>query len=118
MHELELPSGLIITFRAPKIKDRRLVLKEFDRDEGLTPEDILSLYCLEKVDGKPLAKGWDAQTPLEVIDDWSLKDQQYYLEVFGNLYFLDDKGKEAASEMAKKLMSGGDTTTTPAKTKA
>ena len=118
MHTINLPSGLQISFRAPKVIDRRQILKEFNREDGLTPEDLLALVCLENVDSKAV-NSWDNPTnPVDLIDDWTLKDQQYYLEVFASLFFLDEDERGEASKLAKKLMSGGDTETTQAKKKA
>lgn len=106
MFNLSLPSGKKVTFRAPTFVDRRLILKEYDRSEGYLPEDLLAAKCLTHVEGQPLADNWETDA-ITLVDGWDLRDQSYYLEVFMNMFSLDEKAKQAAQEAAKKLMGGG-----------
>lgn len=106
MFELNLPSGKKVTFRAPSFMDRRLILREYDRTEGYLPEDLLAAKCLTHVDGQPIEDNWEVE-PISLVDAWDLRDQSYYLEVFMNMFSLDEKAKTAAQEAAKKLMGGG-----------
>ncbi len=108
MFNLDLPSGRKVTFRAPSFADRRNILREYDRSEGYLPEDLLAAKCLTHINGGPVEEEW-ARDPISLMDDWALNDQAYYMEVFMNMFSLDEKAKTAAQEQAKKLMGGAAT---------
>lgn len=113
MFELKLPSGADIKFSAPSFNDRRLMLKNYDRNEGYLPEDLLAAKCLTQYKGVPVQEEW-AMEVIHRFDGWSLKDQAFYLEVFMNMFSLDEKAKNAAAEEAKKLMDATGTRQSPA----
>jgi hypothetical protein len=103
MFEISLPSKKKVQFSAPTFNDRRLMLKNYDRAEGYLPEDLLAAKCLTHVNESPVQQDWETE-PINRFNGWSLKDQAYYLEVFMNMFSLDEKTKEAAAQEAKKLM--------------
>jgi hypothetical protein len=103
MFNLNLPSGKAIVFRAPTFVDRRNILKEYNRNDGYLPEDLLAAKCIVQIDGTQVEDAWDVDV-ISLLDTWSLLDQAFYMEVFMNMFNLDDKAKTAAAEEAKKLM--------------
>lgn len=111
--DLKLPSGLVIKFRAPNFIDRRSILKEFDKNGGYTSEDLLAVKCLQMVAGKAFdATAYFVTDPIAVLHDWSLNDYMYYLEVFLSMFMLDEDARKEASNVAKKLLSGEDQSST------
>lgn len=115
MFECVLPSTKKITFRAPSFVDRRNILRQFERNDGYMPEDLLAAKCLTHVDDRIVEEDWATLDPISIFDSWDLRDQQYYLEVFMNMFSLDEKAKNAAQETAKKLMGATPAAPTPIK---
>lgn len=114
--DLTLPSGLAIKFRAPNFIDRRNILKNMDKNGGYTSEDLLSVNCLQMVNGKPFdPNAYDVIDPIGVMHQWPLSDYMYYLEVFFNMFMLDDEARREASNVAKKLLNGESIVTTEKK---
>lgn len=113
MFDLNLPTGKKIVFRAPSFADRRNILRQFERNDGYMPEDLLAAKCLTHENGQPIQEEWATLDPIAIFDSWDLKDQQFYLEVFMNMFSLDEKAKNAAQETAKKLMGGTPVAPTP-----
>ncbi|MBD2201564.1 hypothetical protein H6G33_09415 [Calothrix sp. FACHB-1219] len=113
MYNIKLPSGKDISFRAPSFKDRRDILREFDKTAGYLAEDLLAVKCLTHVDNIAVEQYWEAE-PITIFDSWDLRDQSFYMEVFMNMFSLDEKARKAAEDQAKKLMGvTGDTTQKP-----
>jgi len=113
MFELKLPSGADIEFRGPTYKDRRVVLSSYNKEDGYVPEDALAARCITKVNGNSVLKEeWEVQSTKDyvaIMDSWNFKDQQYYLEVFMNMFSLGEEVRKNAEEVAKKLLMGTDT---------
>ena len=110
----KLPSDLEIEFRTPTYKDRKHVLRGYNREEGYVPEEALAARCLTRVGGQSVAKDeWEQVTAdsLAIMEPWTFKDQQFFLEVFMNMFSLDEERRSNAKELAKKLLMGEDTTT-------
>lgn len=113
MHELKLPSGLAVTFRAPRNKDRRMVLEKLMGDRRSTgggeDVEILSSLCLETIGGRPATEV--DPDPRYRMDSWELKDCQFYQSVFLEMFFLDNNADmNGVRDAAKKLMSAGTAT--------
>ena len=115
MFEIVLPSTKKLTFRAPTFVDRRNILRQFERNDGYMPEDLLAAKCLTHVDNHVVEEDWANLDPISIFDSWDLRDQQFYLEVFMNMFSLDEKAKNAAQETAKKLMGAPAVAPTPSK---
>lgn len=110
MFNLTLPSGVSIEFRSPTFKDRRIVLSSYSKDDGYVPEDGLAAKCITKVAGNSVLKEeWEIQSikdHVAIMDSWSFQDQQFYLEVFMNMFSLGEETRKSAEEIAKKLLMG------------
>lgn len=113
MFEAVLPSTKKVTFRAPTFVDRRNILRQFERNDGYMPEDLLAAKCLTHVNDRVVEEDWANLDPISIFDSWDLRDQQFYLEVFMNMFSLDEKAKNAAQETAKKLMGSTVAPTSP-----
>lgn len=110
-HTITLPNSKVqVSFRIPKVSDKRSVIRSFTQDsdvrtKGYNYEEAISAKCITKIDGKPVNQESDIMfDPFDLLDDWDFVDQQFYLEVFSNLNFLDEKGKQKAAEVAKKIL--------------
>ncbi len=118
MFEATLPSGKQVTFKAPMFEDRRSIVRKYDRNDGYLPEDLLAAQCLTHINGTPVEADWANPDPITVFYGWELPDQAFYMEVFMSMFGLDEKGKQNAQELAKKLMSGTATASSTQKAKA
>jgi hypothetical protein len=107
MYELQLPSGNQVTFRAPRNIDRKRVVEQFlNKNEKGTQTDIelLSSYCLASQNGQQLID----PDPRTRMDQWELKDVQFYQGVFLELFFMNDEDDmKKVKEAAKKLLEPG-----------
>lgn len=108
MFTVELPSGASVSFRPPSFIDRRKAIRNFPgaKECGYIPEDLLAAMCITQINGQPTPQEWEHVDPISFFEPWELKDQAYYLEVFMNMFYLDDKEKQTAQDIAKKLMGG------------
>lgn len=110
MFNLTLPSGKEITFRSTSFRDRRLLAKKYNRNEGYLLEELMAAFALLSIDGNPVQEEWAAE-PINRFDTWSIVDTQYYIEVYMSMNSIDDMARERAQEEAKKLMGAGTTQT-------
>lgn len=108
MFHIDLPSGKQVTFRPPSFVDRRKSIRNFPgaKECGYIPEDLLAAMCITNIDGNPIPAEWEMHDPIALFEGWDLKDQAFYLEVFMNMFSLDEKEKQSAQDLAKKLMGG------------
>lgn len=111
-HTITLPNSKgEISFRSPKVKDKRDAIRDFSQDssarnKGYNLEEAIAAACLTGIGGESVNLENDLMSePYDLMNDWEFIDQQYYLEVFSNLYFLDEKGKQKAAEAAKKIIA-------------
>jgi hypothetical protein len=107
MHTIELPrSKTTLTFRAPRVEDRRQMVKTYQKEGGLGPEDVLAASCLEAINGVAVDDlSFDlGDDPYSFINEFEMYDYQYYVEIFATLYLIDDDGRRAAAEKAKEMM--------------
>lgn len=109
---LTLPSSeATLTFRTPLVQDRCRVLKNYERETGFTPEDVIALLCVERINGEKVDGSAD---PLATFGIMELNDYNYYFDVFSTMFFSDLERRNSAKEVAKKLLSG-ESITTPKK---
>ena len=103
------PSKRVVMFRPITFTDRRNVGKLYGgRQEGYTLEELLAAYALVQDNGRMVEEEWAAD-PITRLDNWSLPETQYYLEVFMTVCMLDDKLRTSAQDAAKKLMGSAPT---------
>lgn len=101
--DLTLPSsGLPIKFRTPTGKDQRISLSKHDREKGLVAEFIIAVRCIETINGHNVSP----EDYVETFDALELEDINYYFDVFAAMFLGDAEKREAAKEVAKKLLSG------------
>jgi hypothetical protein len=117
MHTITLPKGQFeVSFKPPLVYDRREMIKHYNKECGLLPEEVLAIRCIVNINGRVLDSDAYDYEPDGITDDWCVEDQQYFMEVFSTLYLIDDKGREKAQAEAKKLM-GVSTRATTTKSK-
>jgi hypothetical protein len=101
---LTLPSGKTITFREPLGLDRVNVqaVTKIDEDNiigsTMTIEANLRAKCVVSVDGKTTDGNY-----LNLFDDWTDGDMQFYMTVFNELFSMTDEKREEAKAAAKNL---------------
>ncbi len=105
MYELELPSGMRITFRAPKNYDRKQVIDRYvgtDRDKQAQSDvEILASMCLLSQNDQQVME----PDPRRRLDAWELKDVQFYQGVFLEMFFMSDEDDlKKVKEAAKNLL--------------
>ena len=110
-HELTLPRRRIkITFRSPKTEDKRRAIRDFSSEskpqsKGFNLEEAIAACCITSIDGEQVNSENDLLSePYDLQNDWEFADSLYYQEVFANMFFMDEKGKAAAAEEAKKIL--------------
>lgn len=104
---LELSSGKLIKFRAPKGIDRTNVLQmlKIDSDNAVSGAILLDEYvkakCITEVDGAATAGDYK-----NLFNEWDEADINFYKavcnEMFGNGQEMQDKAKEAARFLLTK----------------
>lgn len=107
------PTKRVVMFKTLTFSDRRAVGKMYPgRQDGYTLEELLAAYALVQDNGHLVEEEW-AQDPITRLDNWSLPETQFYMEVFMSICMLEDKVRTMAIETAKKLMGS---VTSPAPT--
>lgn len=102
--QIELPnSKAVITFRSAVYRDKSEVYKNYDKETGVPPEDLIAIRCIVAIDGESTPTNID---PVTLIGQMSLNDFFYYFDIFSALNFSDMEKRESAKETAKKLLSG------------
>lgn len=107
MFDISLPSGRKVVMRLITYRDRQEALRVFKSttNPGYTIDEYLASMSIVAIDGQDLSI--DLVTdPIERMDNWQLKDTQYFLEVFMAINSLDEKMRQEAAEHAKKLLGG------------
>ena len=103
--DLELPSGMKVSFRAPRNKDRKDVLEKYlvgEKEKSMTDVELLSSICILALNDKEVSE----PDPRKRMDYWSLKDVQFYQGVFLELFFLqDEEDMNKIKDAAKNLLS-------------
>lgn len=113
--QLTLPSSEFpITFRTPTGKDQRISLAKHDREKGLVAEFIIAIRCIESINGHSI----NPEDYVETFDALELEDINYFFDVFAAMFLGDAEKREAAKEVAKKLLSGESIVGTPKKSAA
>lgn len=113
--DLILPSSQFpIKFRTPTGKDQRISLSKHDREKGLVAEFIIAIRCIESINGHSI----NPEDYVETFDVLELEDINYYFDVFAAMFLGDAEKREAAKEVAKKLLSGESIVGTPKKSAA
>lgn len=107
-----LPSGNKVTFKEISFRERRQIAKKYNRNEGYLLEEVMAAAAITHVNGDPITEEWAAD-PISRLDNWSIPDVQYYLEVFLSINSIDETARERAQEEAKKML--GATTTPPSR---
>lgn len=106
--ELPLPSGVVVSFRMPKYRDRQIATKRWklnQSDVGYALEELLAFSMLLTINGVPVLPN-EQMDIIAQVDDWDLKDLSYYMEVFFAMAFTDDTQKQRAQEQARALLEG------------
>ena len=109
-HTITLPSQKKVSFRSPKVKDKRDAIRDFSQEDdyrakGYNLEEAIAAKCITKVDGNVVNLESDLLSdPFDILDSWDLREQQFFMEVFSNLYYLDEKGRQKAADEAKKIL--------------
>jgi hypothetical protein len=119
MYDITLePTGRPVRFRAPSYADRRQAAKMYEgRGTGYSMEELLAAYCLVQVDGQVVQEVWAAD-PVTRMDNWSLSEVMFYMEVFTSIGLIDEKGRQSALDLAKRLMGAGGPTPASVQTPA
>lgn len=113
---LELPrSKATIEFKSPTFGDRTSILKEYDRSWGYTAEDALAISCVQKINGQSVK---DNSGTLDFFGQCPNYDYMYYIEVFFNMFMLDEDARKDAASVAKKILNGESITSTQKKSPA
>ena len=113
LFSIELPrSKVVIQFKSPTFGDRTRILKEYDRSLGYTAEDALAISCVTKINGESIN---DAAGTLSFFHNCPNYDYMYYIEVFFNMFMLDEDARKEAASNAKKILSGEDIVSTKKK---
>lgn len=107
MFEFDLPSGRKVTMKVLNFSDRQEAFRWVaqHRSEGIGAEDYMAALALVRVNNVDIAARL-MDDPVDFVRDWELTDYQFYLEVFMSINSLDEKGRKAAEDVAKKLMKG------------
>ena len=114
--QLQLPSSqVVLTFRTPLVQDRCKVLKNYERETGFTPEDVIALLCVDKIGSEKVDASVD---PVATFGLMELNDYNYFFDVFSAMFFSDMEKRNSAKDVAKKLLSGESIVGTPKKSQA
>lgn len=107
MFDFTLPSGRQIVMKLLNFRERQEAVRIFKsgKEEGYLLDELLAAMALVSVDGKDFSSDLISD-PITRMDEWELKDVQHFLELFMALNSLDDKGRKAAEEQAKKALGG------------
>lgn len=116
----DFPSGShYITFRRPNTGVMMAANKRWQHTSvnGCDLEEMILAHCLATVDGEEIQE--KPRDVVQLFDDWSIKDVQFYKAIFVNAFTINDEteGEEARS-LAKKKLSQAKTEKKPAKPKA
>jgi len=117
MFDCKLPSGIVVSVKAPSFQDRMEAVKEFRsvKDEaGYSVEELMAAKAIGAVGGNVIDTSMMLD-PILLMADWPNQDVQYFIEFFMTAFFLDDKIRERAATEAKKLMTGQQSTKTTSK---
>lgn len=103
--ELRLPSGMVITIREPKNRDRNTVMDDFfDEKEGPGDIELLASYCLTSVNGQEIAD----PSPKHRMDPWDLRDVQFVQGAFIDaFYMMNQDAKAWVKAAANKIRESG-----------
>ncbi|MDI6711466.1 MAG: hypothetical protein QME76_12430 [Bacillota bacterium] len=108
---LGLPSGRVITFRAPVGLDRAAVVQAMDLSPerlgaaALMMDELIAAKCVLTVDEKPVQDDYR-----RLFDSWPDADIQFYLLVHREMFGLTDEARQAAKDAARFLRSGSTST--------
>lgn len=97
---LELPSGNVVTFREPRNKDRQYVLEMVKPGEKVSVDEILASHCLESINGNAVKD----PDPRHRMDVWAIKDSQFYVALFLEMFTVGEDEMKEIREKAKKLL--------------
>lgn len=102
----KLPSGMSVTFREPRNADRQKVLALIKPGDKVQVDEVLAAYC---IDNLLLPNGVSAPLDPDAryrMDPWTIKDSQSYVQMWLELFTLNEEDMKALREEAKKLLGG------------
>lgn len=116
MFEITLPSDTKVCVVAPNFNDRQNAVIQFRavrEQAGYSLEELIAANAITSINGIPITRNFmTQQNPLAMMNNWSIKDVNFFMEVFMSAFFMDEQLRARAADEAKKLMGYHDPTTT------
>jgi len=100
-YSAKLPSGMSVTFREPYNKDRQAVINMIKPQDKVAVDEVLAGYCLETIEGRAFTD----PDPRFRMDTWTIKDSQYYVQLWLEMFTVGDEDMKRIRELGKQLLA-------------
>lgn len=110
MLDIVLPTGRRVSFKPITFYDRQQAARRYERGSGYSLEEYMAVLALQKIDDRAVNQElYSTYDPMDLVNNWTHVEAQFYFEVFNNTCLLDERGRLAAIEQAKNVMGAGRT---------